>query len=117
MKLQAITYCGRTVAAATPGRFFLADELLDRRPGDPETIFVCYMCAYAREIFTGGLPGPYSERQARRFAQAALIPEELLEREHSNTRHAAATLGIPERELADAIAAAKASRGTPRALA
>jgi hypothetical protein len=48
----------------------------------------------------------------RRFAQAALIPEELLEREHINTAHAAAILAIPADELADALAAANASRDT-----
>jgi hypothetical protein len=117
MKLQPITYRGQTVAAATPERFFLADELRNRPPGDPETAFVCYMCAYAREILRGRMPGEYCERDARRFAQAALIPGELLEREHINTRHAAATLGIPERELADALVGAKASRHTSHAAA
>jgi hypothetical protein len=58
MRLQPITYRGRRVAAATPRRFFLADELLDRPPGDPETVFVCFMCAYARDVLTGELPGP-----------------------------------------------------------
>jgi hypothetical protein len=62
------------VAAATPERFFLADELRARPPGDPETVFVCYMCAYAPEVLTGELPGPYTEHNARRFARAALIP-------------------------------------------
>ena len=79
----------------------LADELLDRPPGDPGTVFACYMCAYAREVLLPSLPGPYTNQQTRRFAQAALIPAELLEREHINTRHAAATLGLPEPELAD----------------
>jgi len=112
MNLQPITYRGRLVAAATPTRFFLADELLERPPGDPETVFVCYMCAYARETLTGAIDRDYCERDARRFAQAALIPEELLEREHINTAHAAATLAIPADELADALVAAKVSRDT-----
>ena len=112
MKLQPITYRGRHVAAATPTRFFLADELLDRPSGDPETVFVCYMCAYARETLTGAIDRDYCERDARRFAQAALIPEELLERERINTAHAAATLTIPTDELADALTATNASRDT-----
>ena len=53
------------------------------------------MCAYARETLTGAIDRDYCERDARRFAQAALIPEELLEREHINTAHAAATLASP----------------------
>jgi hypothetical protein len=117
MKLQPITYRGQTVAAATPERFFLADELRRRPPGDPETVFVCYMCAYAREVLSGGLPGPYTEHNACRFAQAALIPDEPLEREQINTPHSAAALGIPERELADALAHAKVSRDTSPAAA
>ena len=91
----------------------LADELLDRPPGDPGTVFVCYMCAYAREVLLRrSSPGPYTNQQTRRFAQAALIPDELLEREHINTRHAAATLAFPADELADALANAKVSRDT-----
>jgi hypothetical protein len=109
MKLQPITYRERTVAAATPERFFLADELRKRPAGDPETVFVCYMCAYAREILSGRLPGPFREADARRFAQGALIPGELLERKRINTRDAAGTLGIPEHELVDALANADAS--------
>ena len=68
------------------------------------------MCAYARETLTGAIDRDYCERDARRFAQAALIPEELLERDHINTAHAAATLAISTDELADALTAAKASR-------
>ena len=113
MKLQPITYRGQTVAAATPERFFLADELRHRPAGDPETVFVCYMCAYAREVLTGELPGPYTEDNARRFARGALIPDELLERRHINTYGAAVVLGIPERELAAALVEAKASRMAP----
>ena len=45
-----------------------------------------------------------------RSLTATLIPEELLEREHINTAHAAATLAIPADELADALAAANVSR-------
>ena len=112
MDLQPITYRGRLVAAATPTRFFLADELRERPPGDPETVFVCYMCAYARETLAGAIDRDYCELNARRFAQAALIPEKLLEREPINTAHAAATLAIPADELADALVAAKVSRDT-----
>ena len=106
MKLQPITYQGHTVAAATAQRFFLADELRSRPPGDPETVFVCYMCAYAREILTARLPGPYTEAKARQFAPAALIPGELLERDQLDVKHAAATLGLPAHKLVAARAAA-----------
>ena len=71
------------------------------------------MCAYARAVLAGELPAPYTEQNARRFAQAALIPAELLQRERINTPHTAAALGIPEQELADA----KASRDTTQTAA
>ena len=45
-----------------------------------------------------------------RSLTATLIPEELVEREHINTAHAAATLAIPADELADVLAAANVSR-------
>src|ERR1700733_8981001 len=116
MKLQPITYHGRTVAAATPRRFFLADELQERPVGDPETVFVCYMCAYAREVLRGELVGPYTEQNARRFAQAALIPAELLEREQINTGGAAAVLRISPHELIEALATARAKRSSSAAI-
>jgi hypothetical protein len=48
--VQAITYRGRTVAAATRSRFFLADELDRRAISDPERTFVIFMCAYAGDV-------------------------------------------------------------------
>jgi hypothetical protein len=38
------------------------------------------MCAYALDVAAGVLPGPYNEGDARRYARACLIPDELLER-------------------------------------
>jgi hypothetical protein len=38
------------------------------------------MCAYAVDVTAGILPGAYNERDARRYARACLIPDELLER-------------------------------------
>ena len=66
MSPQPITYRGRVVAAATAERFLLSDELEHRSVGDPERTFVIYMCLYARDVATGDLPGPYTERRARR---------------------------------------------------
>ena len=55
-------------------------ELDARPPGDPERTFVMFMCSYAADVQTGELPGPYTDGRARRYARAALIPHELLER-------------------------------------
>jgi len=105
MRLQTITYRGRPVACATATRFFLSDDL-DRLPvGDPLLTFVLYMCAYAREVLTGQLPGPYTDHNARSFARAALVPAELadpdrLEHTHRNLEQTAHALKLPAAELA-----------------
>jgi hypothetical protein len=109
MRLQTITYRGRPVACATATRFFLADDL-DRLPaGDPVLTFVIYMCAYARDVLTGELTGPYTDRNARQFARAALVPEELADPDriahtHRNLQRTALALKLPAAELAAALA-------------
>jgi len=110
MWLQPITYRGRTVAAATRERFFLADELEGRAPDDPERTFVILMCAYAGDVARGLLPGPYTHAAARRYARAALIPSELLERPALDTHLAAAGLGVPAAEFPAARAAHRNGR-------
>ena len=99
MDIQPITYRGRTVAACTRERIFLADALERRRPGDPELTFVLYMCAYAGDVARGLLPGPYTDADARSYARACLIPTELLERPELDVQRAAAALGVPADEL------------------
>jgi hypothetical protein len=99
MTLQPITYRGRTVAAATRTRFFLA-EALDQRPADdPERTFVIFMCAYAGDVLSGVLPGPYTDEDARRYARACLVPRELLERAQLDVERAARALRVPVAEL------------------
>lgn len=109
MKVQPVMYRARLVACATASRLFLADELEGRPAGDPERTFVMFMCAYAGDVLRGELTGPYSDEQARRYARAALIPEELLDPErHAGRRkrlaHMAEALGVPAAELEQAIA-------------
>jgi hypothetical protein len=100
MYLQPIIYRGRLVAAATACRFFLSEE---PEHGDPaELPFVTFMCAYARDVLTGQLPGPYREQDARRYARWCLLAPglgELLERPKLDVSRAAQALGIPEAEL------------------
>jgi hypothetical protein len=104
MRLQAITYCGRLVAACTRRRFFLADHLERRAPCDPERTFVVLMCAYAGNVLRGELPGPYRDDDARRYARACLIPGELLERPTLDIDRAATALRLPTDELREARA-------------
>ena len=108
MWLQPITYRGRVVACATPTRVFLADELRDRPAADPELTFVVFMCCYARDVMTGELPGPYGDENARTYARAALIPEELLERPLTDPGRTARGLRVPADELLQARAAGEA---------
>lgn len=98
--LQAITYRGRTVAAASPTRFFLSDHLA-RLPGDhPDVVFVTYMCRCAADILTGRLPGPYTDDKARAYARGALIAPEHLERSApAGDARLAQGLGVPLAEL------------------
>jgi hypothetical protein len=66
------------LGAQDAGEDVYARPLVDQLPaGDPLLTFVLYMCAYARDVHTGELPGPYTDHDARRFARAALVPEEL----------------------------------------
>jgi hypothetical protein len=99
MTIQAITWRGRTVAAATRSRFFLAEPLDQCPASDPERTFVIFMCAYAGDVLSGELPGPYTDENARRYARACLVPPELLERAGLDIELAAPALGLPVDEL------------------
>ena len=90
---------GASVAACTGECFLLADDLAYRPPGDPELVFVVMMCAYASDVARGLLPGPFDNVDARRYARAALVPQELLERPELDIDRAPAALGVPAREL------------------
>jgi hypothetical protein len=57
------------------------------------------MCAYAGDVLSGTLLGPYSDEDARRYARACLIPAELLERSGLDAERAARALNVPPLEL------------------
>ena len=99
MTIQPITYRGRSVAAATRQRFFLAEPFDRRSAIDSERTFVTFMCAYAGDVFLGVLPGPYTDDDARRYARACLIPAELAERDDLDVHRAARALQVPVDEL------------------
>jgi hypothetical protein len=105
---QLVRYRGRTVAGATSQAVFVTPDLAARPTGDPEVRFILYMAAYAREILAGELPGPYTDDKAKRFARAALIPEELYERPIDDIPAMAAYLGMPADELEAAVGEAAA---------
>src|SRR4051812_31152379 len=103
MDIQPITYRGRTVAACTPRRVFLCDDLEARGPHDPLTRFVAHMCLYAAQTLNAQLPGPSRDDDARAYARTVLTPAELLERPGAlaqlDADRAAAALGVPADEL------------------
>ncbi len=115
MQLQPITYHGRLLAV-TATRFYLSDRL---EHGDPvERSFVTFMCAYARDVINGQLPGPYSEQGARRYARYCLLApgcRELLERPELDLPRTAHALGVPETEIRAALRAdiTDVARGVP----
>ena len=76
-----------------PARLVLADDLGQRTPGDPELASVVMMCADASDVERGVLPGPYDAADACRYARAARIPGELLERPALHIDRAAAGFG------------------------
>ena len=53
----------------------------------------------SRDILNGHLPGPYTDRDARRYARACLIPTELAERRGLDVKRAASALRVPADEL------------------
>lgn len=99
MWLQPITYRGRVVACVTASRVFLVHELEGRPADDPELRFVLFICANARDVIVGEVPGPYSDEQARVYARAALIPDELIDRSLGDVRRTARALRVPVDEL------------------
>jgi hypothetical protein len=102
MWLQPITYRGRLVACVPAVHVFVVDRLQRRPPDDPELSFVLFMCAYARDVIVGELPGPYSDEHARAYARAALIPAELIERPLADVVRTAGALRVPVDELRQA---------------
>jgi hypothetical protein len=109
MRLQTISYRGRPVACATATRFFLADDLQRLPAGDPLLTFVLCMCAYARDVLTGELPGSYTDHTARRYARPALVPEELADPDRiahtrRNLQLTARALKLPAAELTATLA-------------
>jgi hypothetical protein len=97
--IQPITYRGRTVAACTRRRFFLADDIADRDATDPVVGFVIGMCLYAHLVASGDAPAPYTDDDARAYARDCLIPDEVLDRAQLKVANTAAWLRVPEDEL------------------
>lgn len=107
-----IIYADAVAAAAGPTRFYLAPRIAALPDGHPTKRVVVFMCAYAREILTGRLPGPYRDDDAEHFARTALIDPAILARyPRATDEQLADFLGVPlaqltarRAELADELA-------------
>jgi hypothetical protein len=86
---------GASSPRAPASASFSPTTLACRPQGDPELVLIATMCAYAIDIALGLLPGPLTAVDACRYARAALIPDELLERPGLDVERAAEALGVP----------------------
>src|SRR4051794_31153391 len=98
MPTQLITYEGQIRALCTPRRVFLAQVPESALNSDGP--FVLAMCLYAGDILNHLHPGPYREADARAYARALLIPEEVLDRARGpcKVKALATWLGVPAGE-------------------
>jgi hypothetical protein len=112
MRVQAITYQGRLVAACTRRQFLLTGEIEHLPRTDAVRTFVVLMCTYACQALRSDVP--YRDDDARRFARGCLIPAELLERPVLDIERAAYGLRVPAHELRAARAAQGLLNRTPR---
>jgi len=108
--MQQISYGGQAAAMAGRERFWLVGELAQLDPDNPLRVWVTCMCAYARDILSGELAGPYDASRAERFARAVLMPEEeFLVVAHKPAREVADEFNVPIEQV-DARAADLAVR-------
>lgn len=68
-----IHYRGELAGFAGATRASLVEAYAHLPPEDPDRRFVLAMAAYASAIANGNVPGPYTDKDAERFARAFLI--------------------------------------------
>lgn len=73
--MQPVFHGGRLTAIATPTGVFLDPDVEGLPSGDADMRVIAFKCLYAREVMTGELPGPYTDRDAERFARDCLIDD------------------------------------------
>lgn len=74
--MLAITYHRQGVAMASRDRYWLTPPIERLPDGDPLKRMVLFMAAYAHDIITGQLPGPYTGARAELYARITLMPEQ-----------------------------------------
>jgi hypothetical protein len=73
--MHLITLRGKPAALAGADRCWLAPHIEQLPTGHPDKRRVAFMAFYARDVITGALPGPFSEREAERFADLADVAD------------------------------------------
>ncbi len=99
--MQPVLHGGRLAAIATPTRVFLDPDVEGLPSGDADMRVIAFKCLYAREVMTGELPGPYTDRDAERFARDCLIDDkDFAARTHEPDACLAARYGVPLTQIA-----------------
>jgi len=103
MAVVVVKYREEVVAVAGPARFYLAPDIETRAPQDPVRMMAVFTCAFANEVHTGALPGPYSDDRAELFARCALIDDDEFLRGQAagdDDETLASRFGVPVEQIA-----------------
>lgn len=96
-----IKYDGQLAAFGSRLRVHFCPPLRDRPDDDPLRRFVYLMGAYARDVETGDLPGPYADRDAELYARTALIDDQAFTAAAAaGDDELAATFNVPLEQIA-----------------
>ncbi len=100
MDTITLTHQDRPAALAAPTRVWLAAHIEALPTGHPRKRFVAFMAFYARDILTDNIPGPYSDKNAERFARLVLIdPAVIAAHPDADDKQLAQLLQVPVEQL------------------
>jgi len=100
-----ITYNGQPVALANRRHSTLVADAAQLPAGEPRVRMATWMAVYAKLVLVHQLRGPYTDRDAERFARAALIDsQELLRHACQTDQQLSHRFGVPVEEIAAARA-------------
>lgn len=95
-----ITYDTHPVAMAGRHQFWLTQSVELLPDGHPLKRMTVFMCAFARDVLMGEVPGPYSDDRAARFAREVMLPpREFIAMSHEEDIDLALHFQVPLREV------------------
>jgi hypothetical protein len=98
-----VLYEDAPAALVGPTRFSFLGDVRRLPPGHPIVRMVTHMGYYAQLVLTGQLPGPYTNKDAERFARFALIDlDELVWRKNQTDDELAGLFRVPPQQVAEA---------------